>query len=452
MTQNASDVEIANQGFAAFRQDLNDVLEDITTLHSGTAAPSTTYANQWWYETDTDKLYIRNEDNDAWIEILTLDQANDKIASLDLQGGELILDDDGDTSITADTDDQIDFKVGGSNVAYVNTSGIGIGTVPASNVAIDVRTNATTNSVDIRNTDSGGFGLYTAAGSTSSHYALRAADSSNNLLFTVQSDGNVGIGTSSPDTKIHVEESGAADLIARVENTNAGGYAAIFHAKSNGNFNFTRYEGSAKKWLVGQRGLSGGQFSIYDEDNAAHRMSISATGDVTITGDSNAGYLGVPQAYAGTTTSAANLHILSSGVFLRSTSSGRYKTGVEDAEMSYAEELYNLRPVYYKSLGTFDNPNHGHWGFIAEEVAEIDPRLCFFKTTEPDLDDDGNIQHDDDGNIVETTLDEPVVEGVQYDRMIPLLLMLLKTEKDKVETLETQNADFETRIAALESA
>ncbi len=59
MTQNAADVEIANQGFAAFRQDLNDVLEDITTLHSGTAAPSTTYANQWWYETDTDKLYIR---------------------------------------------------------------------------------------------------------------------------------------------------------------------------------------------------------------------------------------------------------------------------------------------------------------------------------------------------------------------------------------------------------
>ena len=82
MTQNASDVEIANQGFAAFRQDLNDVLEDITTLHSGTAAPSTTYANQWWYETDTNKLYIRNEDNDAWIEILTLDQANDKIAAL----------------------------------------------------------------------------------------------------------------------------------------------------------------------------------------------------------------------------------------------------------------------------------------------------------------------------------------------------------------------------------
>ena len=149
MTQNASDVEIANQGFAAFRQDLNDVLEDITTLHSGTAAPSTTYANQWWYETDTDKLYIRNEDNDAWVEILTIDQANDHLASLgatitldgsgnasidgtfDVNGNELILDADGDTSITADTDDRIDLRAGGSDIAYVNGSGVGVGVTPS---------------------------------------------------------------------------------------------------------------------------------------------------------------------------------------------------------------------------------------------------------------------------------------------------------------------------------
>jgi|11BtaG_2_1085332.scaffolds.fasta_scaffold05985_2 hypothetical protein len=96
MTQNANDVEIANQGFAAFRQDLNDVLEDITTLHSGNTAPTTTYANQWWYELDTDKLYIRNEDNDAWIEILTLDQANDHLATI---GATITLDGAGNMSV-----------------------------------------------------------------------------------------------------------------------------------------------------------------------------------------------------------------------------------------------------------------------------------------------------------------------------------------------------------------
>ena len=37
-------------------------------------------------------------------------------ASLDLNGVELILDGDADTSITADTDDQIDYRINGSDV------------------------------------------------------------------------------------------------------------------------------------------------------------------------------------------------------------------------------------------------------------------------------------------------------------------------------------------------
>ena len=49
--------------------------------------------------------------------------------SLDLNGTELILDADADTSITADTDDQIDIKVGGSDKITINSSGrVGIGT------------------------------------------------------------------------------------------------------------------------------------------------------------------------------------------------------------------------------------------------------------------------------------------------------------------------------------
>lgn len=154
MTQNSSDVEIANQGFAAFRQDLNNILEDITTLHSGDDAPSTTYANQWWYETDADKLYIRNEDNDAWIEILTFDQANDHLATigatftldgsgnasingtLDVNGNELILDADGDTSITSDTDDQIDFRTAGTDQMVINSTGdVGIGNTSPESLA-----------------------------------------------------------------------------------------------------------------------------------------------------------------------------------------------------------------------------------------------------------------------------------------------------------------------------
>jgi len=43
--------------------------------------------------------------------------------TLDMNGKELILDADGDTSITADTDDQIDFKIGGSDRVTIDSSG-----------------------------------------------------------------------------------------------------------------------------------------------------------------------------------------------------------------------------------------------------------------------------------------------------------------------------------------
>ena len=42
---------------------------------------------------------------------------------LSINGGELFLDADGDTSITADTDDQIDFKTGGTDRAQIDSSG-----------------------------------------------------------------------------------------------------------------------------------------------------------------------------------------------------------------------------------------------------------------------------------------------------------------------------------------
>lgn len=42
----------------------------------------------------------------------------------DLDGQELILDSDADTSITADTDDQIDFRVGGTDAIRFTTEGI----------------------------------------------------------------------------------------------------------------------------------------------------------------------------------------------------------------------------------------------------------------------------------------------------------------------------------------
>ena len=59
-------------------------------------------------------------------------------STLDMNGNELILDADGDTSITSDTDDRVDIKVAGSDIVHVTSTGLGIDTTsPDTPLTID---------------------------------------------------------------------------------------------------------------------------------------------------------------------------------------------------------------------------------------------------------------------------------------------------------------------------
>jgi hypothetical protein len=79
MSQN--DFTIANQGFPAFRSDLNSALQALASTNSGSSAPPTTFANQFFYDTTNNVLKFRNEDNDAFITLCTLNQATDAVTS-----------------------------------------------------------------------------------------------------------------------------------------------------------------------------------------------------------------------------------------------------------------------------------------------------------------------------------------------------------------------------------
>ena len=71
------DYNIANATFPNVRSDLNNALGAVATNNAGNSAPSTTYANQWWFDSDDNKLYMRNKDNDAWVSILTIGATSD---------------------------------------------------------------------------------------------------------------------------------------------------------------------------------------------------------------------------------------------------------------------------------------------------------------------------------------------------------------------------------------
>ena len=75
------DFNIANQSFPATRTDLNNALAALASNSSGDTEPGTTYANQWWYETDTNILKIRNEANNGWVDVITLDASMTASAS-----------------------------------------------------------------------------------------------------------------------------------------------------------------------------------------------------------------------------------------------------------------------------------------------------------------------------------------------------------------------------------
>lgn len=140
-----------------------------------------------------------------------------------------------------------------------------------------------------------------------------------------------------------------------------------------------------------------------------------------------------------TTAAAANVHIDTAGFLYRSTSSRRFKTSVETIQDSYSDAILNVEPVWYRSTAPGDtgHSDWSHYGFIAEDVAEIDPRLVFWRTHETEI--------AEDGTTTEVELDEPIAEGVQYDRFVPHLLNLIKRQQQAISTLEA-------KVAALEAA
>ena len=77
------DFTIANQTASSARSDINDALQALVSNNSGDSAPTTTFANMWWYETDTNLLKIRNEGDNAWINVAYVNQSTNKFEILD---------------------------------------------------------------------------------------------------------------------------------------------------------------------------------------------------------------------------------------------------------------------------------------------------------------------------------------------------------------------------------
>jgi hypothetical protein len=152
---------------------------------------------------------------------------------------------------------------------------------------------------------------------------------------------------------------------------------------------------------------SGTRFTIIATDDAGVNTTIASINR----DDYQTTLLGVG---TNTTATAGNVNVTTGGILRRSTSSIKYKTDVETLEDDYADKLFELRPVWYRSTVPSDNSEWSHYGLIAEEVAQVDPRLVQFAEQE-------------NGTV------EP--EGVQYDRLVPHLINLVQRQQAQIDAL-----------------
>ncbi len=102
------------------------------------------------------------------------------------------------------------------------------------------------------------------------YFTTRTTSGTTAERVRIDQQGNLGVGTSAPDTKVHVVGS------LKVENTSGTGNA------------WTYYKNADRTYLVGIRGSSNDALSFYDLTADAERMRIDTSGNVIIGTDTAA--------------------------------------------------------------------------------------------------------------------------------------------------------------------
>ena len=397
--------------------------------------------------------------------------------SLDLNGTELVLDVDGDTSITSDTDDQIDIKVAGADKLKIDgSSHLVTHTAGTSNLVLGVNAG---NSIA-----SGG--NYNVCIGDEAGTAITTGDN-NTLIGTFSGDaliatnGNTAVGSYALTSMTHGDDNVAIGTSALDVDTKGSNSVAVGR-NALGSQNFTSetdVHNTAVGYQAGYNITTGIQNTLIGSragnsattPNASVIVGEQAAGGATLTGNDNtcvgfaagyaltsgannlllghdAGRTGSPSGNLSTHSNVAvlgddNITDLYCADTSISSSDSRDKADITDFSIGL-NWIKDLRPVTYKwdkrswygtdeeSYGTPDGSKKKskvNIGFLAQEVLEVEKANGF-------------------GDSADTMLTCNLTEdgqryGMKYERLVPVLVNAIKE-------LSAKNDALEARIKKLE--
>ncbi len=217
------------------RSDINGQLAAIVSNNSGATEPATMYAYQWWADTSTGLLKLRNAANNAWITLRELD---------------------GTLTIEAGT-------VSAPGLAFASDLNTGIYSPGADQVAI------TTNGVE--RVEWGTSEVVFNDGGTNYDFRIEG-DTVDSLFFVDASTDRVGLGTSSPSGNLDVRGvSGTTIIRAAGADTNGNADVEIFSTGTAGNSRLYFSDTAAQSGSI-----------IYTHNTNSLSFTTNATTAVTI--------------------------------------------------------------------------------------------------------------------------------------------------------------------------
>ena len=289
------DYVIANGTGSAVRSDLNDALAAIVSMNSGSTEPSTTFAFQFWADTNANLLKMRNSANDGWIELRQLDGefTSVSVANGTAAAPSIFFNASGtDTGIYSNGTDSVDVSTGGTRRLDIGSAGdvtVRGGNVTlnaqgdlrladsdssnwvafqapatvASNVTWTLPSTDGTNG-DALTTNGSGTLSWTSAGGasiTQGNTSAEVVDTGSDGHFKVVTEGtealrvnssqNVGIGTTSPSAQLVVSNGGAGGF----EVSPGDSFTTLYsYNRSTSSYIAQRYDGSAHIFQLGGAG------------------------------------------------------------------------------------------------------------------------------------------------------------------------------------------------------